>query len=73
MDVTFSVVAEGETDLPFLPDGAGNPFGQGPCGTRGLTTVLAGVRPDSVLCRELAGVSLEPIFSLEVFAKRFEA
>ena len=69
--MTFSVV-EGETDLPFLPDGAGTPFGQGLRGTKGLTAVLAGARPDSVLCRNLAGVSSEPVSSLEVFAKCFE-
>lgn len=46
---------EGETDLPFLPEGAGNPFGQGTRGTRGLSPVRAGTRPDRVLCREFTG------------------
>lgn len=72
VDTTFSVV-DGETDLPFLPllDGAGKPSGQGVRGTRGLTAVLAGMRPDSVLCRDLAGVSLGLVSSLGVFAGRF--
>lgn len=68
---TTSLVVDGETDLPFLPDGAGNPSGQGARGTRGLTAVLAGMRPDSVHCRELAGVSLGLVSSLGVFAGRF--
>lgn len=71
MDKTFSDV-EGEIDLPFLPDGAGTPFGQGALGTRGLTAVVAGVRPECVLFSGLTGVSLELVSALETFAERFE-
>ena len=71
MDTAFSDV-EGEVDLPFLPNGAGIPFGQGAPGPIGLTAVIAGVRPDFVLCCELAVVFLELVSALEVFAERFE-
>jgi hypothetical protein len=47
VEMSFSVV-EGETDLPFLPEGAGVPFGQGVRGHRGLSAVLAGVRQEEL-------------------------
>ena len=64
---------EGGTDLSFLPGDLRNHEGQGIPGTRGLAAVLAGMRPDCVLFRELTGESLEPLgFTLEAFAECFE-
>jgi hypothetical protein len=68
--MTFS--GEGETDLPFLPDGAGTPFGQGVPGTRGLFAVFAGVRTDRVLSRKLPGALLELFSALEDSAEGFK-
>jgi hypothetical protein len=69
-EMSFS--GEGETDLPFLPDGAGTPFGQGVPGTRGLFAVFAGARTDRVLSRELSGALLELFSALEDTAEGFK-
>lgn len=66
VELTFLGV-EGETDFPFIPDGAGTPSGQGirrPA--RGLFAVLGGVRTDRVLSCELPGVFLGLVSALEV-------
>jgi hypothetical protein len=53
VEMTFS--GGGETDFPFLPNGAGIPFGQGVRRrTRGLSAVFAGARTECVLSRELS-------------------
>lgn len=62
----------GETDLPFLPDGAGNPFGQGFRGTRGLFAVFAEAREDRVLSRELSGAFLGLVSALQISAEGFK-
>jgi hypothetical protein len=71
MEMTFSVV-EGEPDLPFLPDGAGIPFGQGFRGIRGLSAVFAETRTDRVLSRKLSGAFLGLDSALEVSAEGFK-
>jgi hypothetical protein len=58
VEMSFSVV-EGKTDLPFLPEGAGTPFGQGVRGTRGIYAVLAGARRDRVHSRGVSGTAFE--------------
>jgi hypothetical protein len=71
VEISFSVV-EGETDLPFLPDGAGTPFGQGVRGTRGLSAVFAETRTDRVLSCRLLGAFLGLVSALGVSAQGFE-
>jgi hypothetical protein len=71
MEMTFSVV-EGVTDLPFLPDGAGTPFGQGVRGPRGFSEVFAEARKDRVLSRELSGAFLGLVSALEDSAGGFK-
>lgn len=67
VEMTFEFV-EGETDLPFLPEGAGIPAGQNLREIRGLYAVLGGARRGRVLSRELAGALFGLVSSLEVFA-----
>lgn len=67
--MAFSGV-EGETDLPFLPEGAGTPSGQGLRGTRGLLAVLGRARPDRALCLAAAGVSFVLVSTLDGLASR---